>query len=158
MFYAKLIATGLYSGLIPKMPGTAGSLAALFVWYILHAAFGINSAWLDLALGLLVTALGLHGTALYLKAIQAPRGLDPPCIVADEWAGMFIALIAVCPHSPGLMLAAFAFFRLFDITKPALIGRAESLPGAWGIMADDVLAGACALVCVQLIALTKYGT
>ena len=56
-------------------------------------------------------------------------------------------------RSPGLapILCAFALFRLFDIWKPFPADRAESLPGAWGIMLDDLVAGIYANLSVRLL-------
>ena len=81
---------------------------------------------------------------------------------ADEVAGQAITLLFLpwrAPGEPGalafnLTLAALAFlaFRAFDITKPPPARSLERLPGGWGILVDDLIAGAMALVVVQLIA------
>jgi phosphatidylglycerophosphatase A len=60
-----------------------------------------------------------------------------------------VSLIGVAPHSPLMALVAFAFFRFFDILKPGPVAWAERLPGAVGIMADDIVAGALAGLCTQ---------
>jgi phosphatidylglycerophosphatase A len=59
--------------------------------------------------------------------------------------GQSVALLAV-PHHPLAFALAFALFRVFDIWKPLGAHRAQGLPGGWGVVADDVIAGvtACA--------------
>jgi phosphatidylglycerophosphatase A len=99
---------------------------------------------------------------------------DPQYVVIDEVSGVHLALIlALAPVSPMLflrpeeavtfalysgmsilnwkfLLAAFLLFRLFDITKPFPCRRLETLPGGWGIMADDWMAGVYAAICLRL--------
>jgi phosphatidylglycerophosphatase A len=138
MSLARWVASFFGSGLVPVAPGTAGSLAALLP--------GLALLWVSpIALAasvVLVVAVGLW-------AIRAAGGGgDPGWVVIDEVAGQWIALLALAhPSMPGA-LAAFAAFRLFDITKPGPVGWAERLPGASGVMADDVLAGALAALVV----------
>ena len=65
---------------------------------------------------------------------------DPSSVVVDEVAGMLVALIAA-PPGLGWALALFCLFRVFDVWKPYPIHRLQDLPGGWGIVADDLLAG-----------------
>jgi phosphatidylglycerophosphatase A len=86
--------------------------------------------------------------------VEALRGReDPPEIVIDEVAGQALALLllhltlpiaAPVPLRWGLVALAFGLFRLLDIAKPGWIDRAQSLPGGWGVVADDLVAGALA--------------
>jgi phosphatidylglycerophosphatase A len=71
---------------------------------------------------------------------------DPQWIVIDEWAGLFVALIGVDARNLWQVLLAVILFRVFDISKVGPIRSAERLPGAVGIMADDVVAGGFAFV------------
>jgi phosphatidylglycerophosphatase A len=138
---ARWVASFLGVGLVPVAPGTAGSAAALLPGLALLWL----SPWALLAGAGVVTAIGLW-------AVHAARaGDDPGWVVIDEVAGQWIALLAL-PH-PSLFgaLAAFAAFRLFDITKPGPVGWSERLPGAAGVMADDVLAGMLAALLVWAI-------
>ena len=92
---------------------------------------------------LAVALIGCWGIARVLS--QYPQvGEDPGFIVIDEWAGMLTALFLIVAPSLISVLLAFALFRLFDILKPGPVRWAESLPGAWGIMADDLVAGVLA--------------
>jgi phosphatidylglycerophosphatase A len=68
--------------------------------------------------------------------------------VIDEFAGQWIALLPLAAPSPLGLLLAFALFRLFDIAKPGPIDAAQRLPGATGVMADDILAGLAAAAIV----------
>ena len=72
-------------------------------------------------------------------------------MVIDEAVGMGISLFML-PHSFGLYLLAFVLFRIFDIFKPSFIYQIQDLPGGWGIMVDDVLAGLFTLALVNGIA------
>ena len=138
MTRARFVASFFGAGLVPVAPGTAGSLAALLPGLAL-----LFVSPLALAAG----AVAVTGVGLW--AVHAARGGDDPgWVVIDEVAGQWIALLAL-PH-PSVVGAflAFAAFRLFDITKPGPVGWAERLPGAIGVMADDVLAGALAALLV----------
>jgi phosphatidylglycerophosphatase A len=68
--------------------------------------------------------------------------IDPPQVVIDEVVGQFLTLAAVPNASWKWLAAGFLLFRVFDIIKPSPARRAERLPGGWGIMTDDVIAGA----------------
>jgi len=135
---ARWVASFLGLGLVPVAPGTVGSLAALLP--------GLALLWVShavLVAGVVVVV------ALGLWAIRAAgAGDDPGWVVIDEVAGQWIALLALAHPSVLGALAAFAAFRLFDIAKPGPVGWAERLPGAVGVMADDVLAGVLAAALV----------
>ena len=73
---------------------------------------------------------------------------DPSEVVIDEVVGMHISLFML-PHNFILYALAFVIFRILDILKPSLIYRVQSLPGGWGIMLDDILAGIFTCVICQ---------
>ncbi|MDD5760311.1 MAG: phosphatidylglycerophosphatase A [Desulfobulbaceae bacterium] len=136
------IATGAYTGYLPKAPGTWGTLVAL----------PLNLLLLQLsARGYGFALLGIFMVAIY-TAGAAEKILDrkdPGAIVIDEIIGMLIALIAA-PNQPLVWLMAFLLFRLFDITKPWPVSWADRhLNGGLGIVLDDVLAGAYAWLVLQ---------
>ncbi len=92
-------------------------------------------------------------TVLAIPAVERARGgeTDPGCIVVDELLGM---LVTVAGHSitvPGALSRAFILFRAFDILKPYPIRKMERLPGAYGIIADDLLAGVYASIALFLV-------
>jgi phosphatidylglycerophosphatase A len=66
---------------------------------------------------------------------------DPGPVVVDEVVGQMVTLLAWPGASWKVLLAGLALFRFFDVVKPFPAGRAEHLPGGWGIMTDDVVAG-----------------
>jgi len=107
------------------------------------------SPW-ALAAGAAVAALaGYAAISALLSAKEADA--DPGWIVIDEIAGQMLALLAL--HRIGWMGVALAFglFRLFDVVKPGPVGWADRQGGAWGIMADDVIAGALAALVLLIV-------
>jgi phosphatidylglycerophosphatase A len=142
-----LLLTGFGSGLAPKAPGTFGSLAALVLWWWLIAPLG----WpLQLAI-----VAGVFGLGLWLCGRASARhGLgDDPAIVIDEFAGLWLALLGAAAE-PLTALAGFLLFRLFDIWKPWPVSVADQrVPGALGVMLDDLLAGALAFGVLQVAVL-----
>ena len=135
---AAIISSGFGSGYSPKAPGTVGSLAAVVFWMIL-AECGAFPTWMyQIVAAALVVVIGLLAAN---TSLEEEGGEDPQWIVIDEWAGIFIALIAAEPANLWHVFLAFLGFRLFDIVKPGPVAWAEDLPGAWGVMLDDVVAG-----------------
>ena len=137
------IATGFGSGLVPVAPGTAGSAVAVGLFWLTTLP-GI--AWLPALIFVIVVVAG------FWSAGEAARRLgqdDPGAIVIDEFAGQFLALLAL-PHSWLVLGAGFLLFRLFDIVKPPPARQLEKLHGATGIMADDLVAGLYANLLLQL--------
>ncbi len=125
-------ATFFYLGKLPFAPGSWGSLGALVFWLFLPLSFSVH-----LAAILILFILGVYSSN---KVAEEMDDLDPSEIVIDEAVGMGISLFML-PHSLGLYILAFILFRFFDIFKPSFIYRIQNLPGGWGIMLDDVLAG-----------------
>lgn len=74
---------------------------------------------------------------------------DPCQIIIDELLGCFITFLAV-PFLSHVWIIGFVLFRFFDIVKPCGIQRIEKLPGAWGVLLDDVIAGLCAHLILRL--------
>lgn len=132
--WARLVAAGFGSGWAPKAPGTSGSLAAAVIGALLLAW----SPW-ALAAAALLAAIGG-----FLAIGRARVQGDPGWVVIDEFAGQFITLLGLARPSLWGVVLAFALFRLLDITKPGPVGWADRQHGAFGIMADDVVAGVIA--------------
>ena len=128
----QFVATFFYLGKLPVAPGTWGSLGALILWLFLPVT---ATAQLSIIIALFVLGTySSHKVAIYLKVH------DPSEVVIDEAVGMGISLFML-PHNLGLYVTAFILFRLFDILKPSFIYQVQNLPGGWGIMLDDVIAG-----------------
>jgi phosphatidylglycerophosphatase A len=139
---ARVIATGLGSGYSPIAPGTAGSLVGLLCFWPL--------ARVPLAL-LAVAIVGLFFVGVAASTVVAEQvGLhDPGIVVVDEVIGMWITL-ALLPFTPLTAALGFLLFRLMDIVKPYPARALERLPGGWGIVADDVMAGIYANLALRL--------
>jgi phosphatidylglycerophosphatase A len=165
--WAWWVATGFGSGRLKPAPGTWGSLAALAAWCLLTPLLAAPPVW---AAELLFLAAPLAMTWLAVAAsdrVVAETGLkDPGWIVADEWAGLWIALWPVrwelARNLPRLFQAGgwrwlpvlavpFLAFRLFDIWKPWPVKQIQVLPGGSGVVADDVVAGLYAIPVVLLL-------
>ncbi|MDX2482758.1 MAG: phosphatidylglycerophosphatase A [Pseudodonghicola sp.] len=148
-----------FIGLMRPAPGTWGSLAAVLLgWAIEH--------WLGfvplVVAFVAVTALGFYTIGAELR--DRP-GDDPSEIVIDEVAGQWLALIFPAMGFwmrdaamvwPGAV-AAFLLFRLFDIWKPWLVGRADQRHDPAGVMLDDLWAGLFAGICTVILAALYHG-
>ncbi len=130
---ARVFALWFGAGLVPRAPGTAGSLAAIPLYLALrpHGIVAVAVA------ALAVTTVGVWAAGV-VERERAEK--DPQVVVIDEVAGMLTTLLAA---PPGLMwtLLAFVLFRICDQFKPWPARAAERLPGGWGIVADDLVAG-----------------
>ena len=137
------VATGLYVGMIPRAPGTWGSLAALLPWLLIKDLHLLPY----LAVLAAVFVLGFFAAGSAEKILDRP---DAGAIVIDEVLGMFITL-TLAPAHPAAWLLGFIFFRIFDIAKPFPVSWFDQhIHGGIGIMMDDVIAGLYALITLQL--------
>jgi phosphatidylglycerophosphatase A len=143
---AELISGWFGCGHSPVAPGTAGSLGALPIAWLLSAWTGWPPA------ALLIAAAVLFPIAVWAAGLSArKRGTpDPAFVVVDEVLGQWIALAGATVLNWKAWLAAVLLFRLFDIVKPPPARQLEALPGGWGIVMDDVMAGAYAALVLFL--------
>ena len=136
-------------GLAGKAPGTLGSLGALPIAALLTWAWGSTSL---IPAAVLVFLVGWVVTAAHLKDDDETK--DPQWIVIDEVAGQW-ATLAAAPLHPVWYLIGFLLFRVFDILKPWPVSWADKkIPGALGIMLDDMLAAlyaALSLIALQFL-------
>ncbi len=142
-------------GLAPKAPGTAGSLAGLPLGYLIYHLpqwLSISTSSVRIALITSCLTLATLFSWFVIKKTEAAWNThDDGRIVIDEVIGQAIP-IAFLGDSIVILTLSFLLFRLFDILKPGPIGWADrSLPGAWGTLLDDVLAGIAALLCLILL-------
>lgn len=141
--------TGIFfgAGLLPKAPGTWGSIAALPLIYLVGIFFSTP--------GLVILTVVAILLSLWSSDEAVRRlGDDPPQFVMDEVAGQSAVFLLVSfggglMHDLGVLTAGFLLFRLFDIFKPLGIDPLQKLPGKYGILCDDLLAGFYALVCIE---------
>lgn len=178
---ALLIATGFGLGYLPKAPGTWGSLggvgfAFLFwhywnPWFPLHSMgvdiLSLNTSVLWILNYLPLVLVALIGVWSAGKTARWKNISDPQEVVVDEISGQLLGLLIpmgqcrflpdgvvfVGPEEPHwkYLLAGFILFRVFDIWKPWPVRAAEKLPGGWGIMADDWVAGIYAALCLCVL-------
>lgn len=147
MNLARFIAAGFGTGYAPVAAGTVASAVATAT----GAGLLLLSPW-ALALAALLAAFGGYA-AIKQAAIEG----DPGWVVIDEFAGQWIALLALPRVTPAGLAAAFILFRLFDITKLGPVGWADRRHGAFGIMADDVIAGTIAAALLILVRTMRPG-
>ena len=138
------IALGFGSGLMPKAPGTFGTLVAIPLFLFLNQF----ELWVYIIATALISIIGIFFCTYTSKALGVH---DHSGIVIDEIAGYLITMIAV-PTEWLWILIGFILFRIFDILKPWPISWIDkNIHGGFGIMFDDVVAGLLALACLHFI-------
>lgn len=140
----KVIATSLGIGYVGKGGGTVAAVVACVCWYFWHTVY-LPNYWLTAGVTLVITIIGVISSG----AVEPFWGKDDKKVVIDEVAGMWISLLFL-PATGAYIVTGLILFRFFDIVKPFYIRNAEKLPGGWGVMLDDVLAGICANILLQI--------
>jgi phosphatidylglycerophosphatase A len=151
---ALFFATACGLGYLPKAPGTWGSLVGALVFSLIEfygpldrspdiypgvREGAIWASWTQLPMAVVIAAVGVWASN---RAAGSGGRKDPQFVVIDEVSGQHLSyLLALAPVDWKYMLLGLILFRVFDIWKPFPARRAESLPGGWGIMADDWIAG-----------------
>ncbi|UOR39870.1 phosphatidylglycerophosphatase A [Helicobacter pylori] len=136
--------TLFFSGYSKKAPGTIGSLVALLLGLPI-LIFSANTLFLVAVL------IGLIAITQIDKEEEESKIHDSSYIVIDELVGMWLAMAISGLSLVGVILS-FIFFRIYDITKPSLIGKIDKeVKGGLGVVADDALAGVLAGLSVLLI-------
>ena len=130
------------SGLSPFMPGTCGSLVAVAFAPLIFMPL---PWWGRL---LLLVFVAVSGTWAAGHASRLLGKKDPKDVVIDEVLGQWMTYAPFAFLDIWGYAAGFLLFRLFDITKPPPVRNLESLPGGFGIMADDAGAGVLAALCL----------
>lgn len=139
-----MLSLGLGAGLIPRAPGTWGSLLAVPLFIVLHP-YG-HAVYIAVVATLF--ALGVYLSGRTARALGVH---DHNAIVIDEVVGMLATWVLA---GPGwfTILAGFVLFRFFDIVKPWPIRRIDrECTGGMGIMLDDLVAGLMAAVVLQAL-------
>ncbi|MCF0222029.1 MAG: phosphatidylglycerophosphatase A [Fibrobacter sp.] len=171
-FISTQVCTFFGAGMSPKAPGTMGSLAAAVVAFPIayfcfnygtHLADGTPlesaSRFFFSHIFILLAILSFFAPIPFVKkAMKDTMTEDPGWIVIDEVCGVWTALaflplgaVATAPTGILLLLLTFGIFRFFDILKPLGIHRLEKFPGAWGVMADDLLGGVYTGICMAVL-------
>lgn len=148
----RLLATSFGVGFLPLAPGTWGALLAIALWLPLYIWVSpMVTFWVTLAAAV---AYCIAGTWASTES-EKYWGKDPVAACADETVGQWISLLPLC-RGPEvcpwwLIIVSLALFRFFDIAKPFGIRRMESLPGGYGMMADDILAALYSVIILEII-------
>lgn len=140
---AVLLASGFGSGFLNPAPGTWGTAAGVVIWW-----FALSGLHWPLQLAVVAATFGV-GIALGTYLGRRYGVQDDPAVVIDEFAGVWLALLAVPAH-PLPVAGGFLLFRLFDVWKPGPVGWADRRGGGVGLMLDDLIAGAFAAIVIQL--------
>ncbi len=136
--------TLFFSGYSKKAPGTIGSLVALLLGLPV-LIFSANTLFLG------AIFIGLIAIAQIDKEEEETKRHDSSYIVIDELVGMWLAM-AISGLSLAGVVLSFIFFRIYDITKPSLIGKVDKeVKGGLGVVADDALAGVLAGLSALLV-------
>lgn len=148
-----ILGSFFYAGFLPNAPGTWGSFFALFFIYFI----GMNCPWYGVAIFTLVCSII---TVWVSEECERCWGGDPSPLVMDEFAGQGVTFLAISfyftenlSYNILLLFLGFVFFRFFDIKKPLGVDDLQKLPGGWGILVDDLLAGFYGFLCLQALLL-----
>lgn len=144
MIFHKLIATFFGIGYIGKGGGTVAAAVACIIWMVLPA--GIFTHYWQVLTTCIVCCLGVWSS----NVVDSIWGKDSSKVVIDEVAGVMITLLFV-PLTLWYIIAGLVLFRFFDIAKPLLIRKMETLPRGLGVMGDDMLAGLYAHITLKII-------
>lgn len=145
LFAAKILSTCFGIGFFPVAPGTVTSIVVALGYFFLPV---LHNPMLLLTLVVLSTGIGIWAGGV----MEVHYGDDPSIVTIDELAGQWLALVAL-PEGVWPVALSLVFFRFFDIAKPGPVDALQRLPGGWGIMLDDLLAGLFANVSVRVVLL-----
>lgn len=142
---AKLLSTCFGIGFFPVAPGTVTSMVAVLCYFFIPV---LHNPLLLLFLVLLCSGAGIWAGGV----MEDYYGEDPSVVTIDELAGQWLALVFL-PEGIVPIALSLLFFRFFDIAKPGPVDALQRLPGGWGIMLDDLLAGFFANISVRVLLL-----
>lgn len=148
-FTAKLFATGLGTGYCPIVPGTIGSLLGVALYFVLVKLE--PSAYISI-----IVVLFFVGVFTATRAEKLFEKKDARQIVIDEVVGCLISLLFI-PRTNWCIIIGFVIFRIFDIIKPFPANASQRLPGGWGIMVDDLIAGIYTAVVINIVVFIRRG-
>jgi phosphatidylglycerophosphatase A len=141
------LATGFYSGYFPVAPGTAGTLVGLFIYILIHLFLPELAVKIIIVLVLVSIYPSIRIGDFAEKYFNRK---DPPQVVLDEIAGIWISLM-FHQFSWASVAAAFVIFRIMDILKPFPANGLQKLKGGTGIMIDDYIAGVYTNICLTAL-------
>jgi phosphatidylglycerophosphatase A len=144
-FVVKLIGSFGFTGYFPIAPATFASFVfALAYWLIPGGEVLVHPV---VCIFTLIVSIPVS------SRMEKMYGSDPSCVVIDEVVGMQVILVGATGVGLWGLFAAFFFFRVFDVLKPFPVNHSQRLPGGWGVVIDDFLAGIYSRVAVILLSL-----
>lgn len=129
----KALGSFFFTGYFPVAPATFASLVFVLVYGLVPG--GEILAHPVTCVVTLIVSIPLA------TRMESFYGRDPSCVVIDEVVGMQVALVGAGGVGAWGLLAVFFVFRFFDIAKPYPVNRSQQLPGGYGVVVDDLLAG-----------------
>lgn len=150
----KVLGTSFFLGYLPIAPGSWASLGVLIPVYFILTQWGLPGIGISVILFSLITLWSAD-------TCEREWGKDPSQVVMDEWAGQSLTFFLIrdtvfANHSVIILLTGFVLFRIFDIIKPFGVHKIQKLPGGWGILSDDLLAGLYANICLEILILLVF--
>lgn len=154
--FDKLLVTSMGAGYIPFAPGTMGAVVGVALWWFY--SYLLNDHLAVFALTVILSAVFTLVSIRPIDRVEQEWGHDPKKVVIDETVGVWVSLTAVPMGSDWrYVLAAFVLFRLFDIVKPLGCRWVDrNVPGGWGVMLDDVLAGFYAGIVLMVVQVLRF--
>ena len=139
-------------GYFPKAPGTAGTLAAAIVYWLLPEYIFASARSNFIILGCILILSFV--SVFFISIAEKKLGHDNGKIVIDEFLGYFLA-VAFLPKTLTVLIVSFILFRVFDVFKPEPVNMLQKLPAGWGVMADDLMAGIYSNLGLQVLVILK---
>ncbi|MDQ1237468.1 MAG: phosphatidylglycerophosphatase A [Wigglesworthia glossinidia] len=138
------LSTGFGIGFVPYMPGTIASVVAIFIWNYIKNIFIYN--WYIIFIFILISGYFCD------KTTKALSYHDHPCIVLDEFIGMWLILLLNNTNDFYHISVSFIVFRIFDIWKPYPIQLIhKNILNGFGIVLDDIIAGIYSVIILKIL-------
>ena len=147
-FLITLVGSFGYTGFFPFASATFASFVFCLVYWWVPGGTWLANPWVALATLIVSIPVSTH--------MERKHGRDPSCVVIDEVVGMQAVLVWAQPTLVGLIVAFF-LWRVFDVVKPPPVRRSQELPGGWGVVIDDLLAGIYTRLALILLGLVWPG-
>ena len=145
-FFRNLLVSVGFVGYFPILSGTITSIITAVLYFYLIPPLSTLGNLLLIGIVLLVSLIFVP----IIKSAERDLGHDSRKITIDELIGYFFAVMFL-PHTLMVFIYALVLFRVFDIVKPTPINQLQDLPHGWGVLADDIAAGICSNIIIQIL-------